>query len=48
MFVYNLVFGKIVKDCGKSVGEILNEMIIMKEQVCVVVFVNFILEKINL
>lgn len=31
MLVYNFVFGKMVKDRGKSVGEIVNEIVIMKE-----------------
>ena len=48
MSVHNPALGKTAKDRGKSVGEILNETTIMKEQVCVVVPANFTSEKTNL
>ena len=37
MSIHNPALGKTAKDRGKSVGEILNETTIMKEQVCLFV-----------
>ena len=42
MSIHNPALGKTAKDRGKSVGEILNETTIMKEQVCLFVLLNFV------